>query len=388
MERQPFRLLDTTLRDGVQAPGIRQPTLAEKLRIIDFDAALGISAIDLCLPGVGGPYFTEGVECARYVRERYPAIEVVVLARTIASDVEAAIEFASRSGVTLSVILFRGSSPLRLAAEGWTQNDILGDIDRCTRALVAHGQRVVCATEDTTRTMPGFLKRIVETGVNAGASEVCIADTVGYADPVTIRVQTRWLQRVLRGMGRLPIHYHGHNDTGLAVANSLAAIGAGAETIHVTWLGIGERAGNTALEPLLAALAAQGVHSNDPGCLMAGAQFVSQAFARPIAVDHPLVGQHVFTTSTGIHAAGIHKAEEQGDMDLAGLVYSAVAPAMVGRDHTINIGPLSGKHNVERVFKQLGMAPTEHQVTALLDAARDRNRDLTVEEVQQFMPWQ
>ncbi|HLZ68892.1 MAG TPA: hypothetical protein VKV26_03180 [Dehalococcoidia bacterium] len=153
-------MLDTTLRDGVQAPHIRQPTLAEKLRIIDFDAVLGIAAIDLCLPGVGGQYFAEGVECARYVRARYPAIDVVVLARTLASDIDATLDFASQIGGPLSAILFRGSSDLRLAAEDWSEDQIVADMRRCAARLTAHGQRVICATEDTTRSRPQLLTRL------------------------------------------------------------------------------------------------------------------------------------------------------------------------------------------------------------------------------------
>ena len=183
LRKAPFKLLDTTLRDGVQMPKIRQPSLAQKLQIIDYDAKVGFDAIDICMPGVRGRYYKEGVDCAKYIHKNHSNMEIVVLTRTITDDVEATIDFAHEAQAPISVILFRGSSDLRLLAEDWNQEQIIQDMYRFSKQLVSQGLKVISATEDTTRTRPEFLKRIFEAGIEGGATELCVADTVGYADP-------------------------------------------------------------------------------------------------------------------------------------------------------------------------------------------------------------
>lgn len=379
-EGKQFCLVDTTLRDGIQAPGIEQPSLEQKLAIIDFDARIGIEVVDVCLPGIGGSCYKEGVECARYIAKNHPHMEIVVLARTTQSDVDATLRFSEEAGVPLSVVLFRGSSDLRLLAEGWDEQQIIDDMYDYTRLLVSGGQKVVCSTEDTTRTRPDFLEKIFLAGKDGGAKEFCIADTVGYTDPFSVENQSRWVREKL-GSACLGLHFHGHNDIGMAVANSLAALKGGADKIHVTWRGVGERAGNTPLEAFLGVLYTFGIEKYDLSMLVGGSQMVSEIFNRPIPVDSPLIGDAVYTTSTGIHAAGIHKAEQRGQKYLADIVYSAVPPSILGRKHTINIGPLSGRHNVERVLEKLEIPVTEKLVKALLKAAKLLNRDLSSKEI-------
>lgn len=381
LKDKSFRLLDTTLRDGIQASGIRQPTLAEKKKIIDFDAKVGIEEIDICIPGVGGRYYQQGVACARYINKNYPHIEIVVLARTIENDVKATIRFAKEANAPITVILFRGSSDLRLIAEDWSENQIVEDMYRFTKILSENRLKVICASEDTTRTRPGFLRRIFFAGKKAGAKGFCIADTVGFADPYSVEAQTRWIKEQIVKKENLEIQFHGHDDTGQSITNSLASLKGGANVIHITWLGIGERAGNTALESLLSAFDTYNIQKYNLLHVREGAKFVSRVFNRPIAVDHSLIGKHVFTTSSGIHAAGIHKAEQKGLIDIAGIVYSAVSPSKVGREHKINIGPLSGLHNVRRVLEKLEISYTSYTSKVLLITAKRLNRELKKREI-------
>lgn len=377
-----FRILDTTLRDGLQTPGIKQPSLADKLRIIDYDAQMGIEAIDVCLPSdPKTPFFQEGVRCARYINQTYPQIETVVLARTIQSDVSATLAFGEEAGVKPAVILFRGSSDLRLLAEGWDEERIIEEMRRFAEQLTKEGHKVICATEDTTRSRPDFLKRVFVAGIEGGASELCIADTVGYADPAGIENQVKWLRQEITKGTDLRIQFHGHGDTGNAVANSIRAIAAGVETIHTTWLGIGERAGNTPIEGILSDLERRGIDKYDLSSVVEGARFVANSLEVPIPRNHPLVGDEVYSVESGIHVAGINKAHQSGLDGLAGVVYSAVDPARVGRDHKVRIGPLGGEHSVAWVLREMEIEFTPKRAIALLSAARAKNSALSREEI-------
>lgn len=354
LRKSPFKLLDTTLRDGVQMPKIRQPSLIQKLQIIDYDAKVGFDAVDICMPGVRGRYYKEGVECAKYIHQNYLNMEIVVLTRTINSDVEATIDFARDSEAPISVILFRGSSDLRLLAEDWNEGQIIEDMYAFSKRLVSQGLKVICATEDTTRTRTEFLKSIFGAGIEGGATELCVADTVGYADPSGVEKQIKWVRNNIRKARDMYIHYHGHNDTGNSVANTIAAIKAGNKIIgHGTWLGAGERCGNTPHEALLSDLNRRGIDRYDISHVVQAANATSQAFNIPIPKNHPLVGEIVFTTMSGIHAAGNYKAEQRHIPDNHGGVYSAVSPHSVGRENSYIIGTLSGKYSVMAVIEDL-----------------------------------
>lgn len=381
LKSSSFRLLDTTLRDGLQTPGIIQPSLEDKLRVIDYDAQLGIEAIDVCLPADPSTrYFQEGVKCANYINTKYPQTEIFVLARTIQSDVNATMQFAQDAGCKVSVILFRGSSDLRLLAEDWHEDSIINDMGKFTKQLVGKGLNVTCATEDSTRTRPDFLKQIFEAGRAEGANEFCIADTVGYADPWGIKNEVSWLKQDVLDDNNLQIQYHGHNDTGNAVSNSIAAIAAGAKTIHVTHIGMGERAGNASTEGVLANLTRRGINKYDLHKVVEGSNFVAEAFGVKIPNNHPLIGADVFSTESGIHAAGIDNARKKG-LNVSGIIYSAVSPEVVGRETIVNIGPLGGIHSVKWVLDRMGVPSSAELTSALLMQARIQNRALTPSEI-------
>ena len=382
LRNSQFNILDTTLRDGVQPSGIKQPTLDEKLTIIDFDAQVGIEAIDICLPGEKKtPHFQEGIECARYIAERYPQIEIVVLTPTREDYVEATLDFADKAGVKLSSILFRGSSDLRLYAEDWELDQIVADMYKFSKQLTDYGHKVISATEDTTRSKPDVLKEIFLAGKAGGATEFCIADTVGKVDPVALTNQINWLKGIL-GNNELQIQFHGHDDIEHAVSNSMTAIKAGVSKVHATWLGVGERAGNTSLEGLLSSLEVRGANRYDLKPIVEVAILVSRSFGRPISPNHPLVGENVFKTTSGIHGAAIHKARERGlPKEVEELVYNAVGPAKVGREHEFGIGPLSGHHIVRLVLDKMSLEFTSEVSEALLYSARALGRELTDSEI-------
>lgn len=380
LKDKPFTLLDTTLRDGVQAPRLKQPTLEEKLAIIDFDGKIGIEAVDICMPGTGGRWYQEGIECAKYMKDTYPDMQPTVLTRTTKRDVESTIRFAKEADVNLSAILFRGSSDLRLLAEGWNEEQVVEDMYNYSKQLTENGISVVAATEDTTRTRPDFLRQVFLAGRDGGAREFCIADTVGYADAYSTEAIASWVKKEIVGDRDLKIQFHGHEDTGQSSSNSLAALKGGADTVHVTWLGIGERAGNTDLGEILAQLNVHNINKYDLTSFMNGSEFVSQVTGRPIPVDKVLVGKHVYTTSVGIHAAGIDKARQLGRNDIAERVYNAVPASAVGRDIKVNIGPMSGEHNL--TFNNI-KDPVRGELLLLI--AKRHNRELEDQEISDYM---
>jgi len=348
-----FRLLDTTLRDGVQTPGIRQPSLEEKLRIIDFDAQVGIEAIDICLPADRKTrYFQEGVECARYINEKYPGIDIVVLTPTSDSYVESTLEFAKMAGIRLSPILFRGSSDLRLLAEDWREEEVIGDMFRFSKQLTDEGHSVIAATEDTTRSRPEFLREIFRAGKAGGAKEFCIADTVGYADPVGVSNLVTWVrEEVVEGDG-LQIQFHGHDDTRNAVLSDLYR---------------------------------RGISRYDLSHILKGSNHVARAYEVTIPRNLPLVGDIVFKSESGIHVAAMHKAKVKNLDGIGGIVYSAVDPRSVGRAHEVFIGPQGGAHSVQWVLEELGIEYSDKLRDELLTHARAANRTLTKEEITGFI---
>lgn len=381
------KIFDTTLRDGGQTPYQKQPSLEYKRAIVDANARMGIEFTDICLPVTGGHVFMEGVEVARYINEQYPQMMPAVLTRLTDIDVAATIRFFQDARVNEMrgmSILFQGSSDYRLYVQDWEVDRIADNMYKFSQILSQNGITVVCATEDTTRSRPEVLEKIFLAGKAGGAQGFCIADTAGKATPEEVGILTAWTKKLIND-DNLFIQFHGHEDDGNGPANSLAALKNGARDIHVTRLGIGERAGNTALETLLNNYMTKGVFKYDTSTIVDDSQMVARAFAINIPHDLPLVGRNVYTTETGIHADAIVKAQRKGRDDIAGVVYSATHPRLVGRELTILIGPTSGKSNVESVLERMGV-PYRDTLSALLEeAAKAKNQALDDDEIRDYI---
>ena len=187
-------------------------------------------------------------------------------------------------------------------------------------------------TEDTTRASPGTLRQLYSTAIRAGASRVCVADTVGHAIPSGAAAVVRFIAEVVEECGGgIGIDWHGHRDRDLAIINSIAALEAGATRVHAAALGIGERVGNTPMDLLLVNLVVMGFIDRDLGPLMAYCETVSEACGVPIPDNYPVVGKDAFRTATGVHAAAVVKAWRKGDIELMDAVYSSIPASIVGR---------------------------------------------------------
>lgn len=252
MLREGLLLHDETLRDGLQSPSVSDPSLEAKGRFLDWLLELGIETANLGLPGAGGRAYQHTEELVCEVARRGLALKVTCAGRTHRDDVLAIARIAQKAGIEVEAGLFLGCSPLRQLCEQWDLERILERTDQVVRLAVSEGLSVMFVTEDTSRTPPHILEPLYHTAVQAGAAAICITDTVGHATPHGAFQLVRFVRDFVHKHNyRVRLDWHGHNDRGLAVANCLAAIEAGADRVHATALGVGERVGNASMERLL-----------------------------------------------------------------------------------------------------------------------------------------
>ena len=373
---------DETLRDGLQSPSIRNPTIDEKIDILRRMNGLGIDTADIGLPGAGPRVAADVERLARAIAEERLAIHANCAARTVIADITPIVEISQRTGVAIEACTFIGSSPIRQFAEGWTMDVLLRHTEEAIGFAVGEGLPVMYVTEDTTRADPESIRRLYTAAIRAGASRVCIADTVGYATPGGARAVVTFVKSMLDEMGvSIGIDWHGHRDRGLGLSCALAALEAGATRLHGAALGIGERCGNTPMDLLLVNLAMLGYIDRDLTTLGAYCEAVSRACDVPIPANYPVVGSDAFRTATGVHAAAVVKAFRKGDRALMDAVYSAVPASLVGREQEIEVGPMSGKSNVIFWLESRGLPADEATVDRIFAAAKASNRTLTHDRI-------
>lgn len=375
---------DETLRDGLQSASVIDPPVEAKIRLIHIMDELGIDSADIGLPGAGPRAVADIVRLCEEMRDAKLSIAPNCAARTMLADVEPAARIAQRTGVALEVCAFIGSSPIRLFAEGWTIERMLRTAEESVSFCVREGLPVTFVTEDTTRADPETLKTLYGNAIRWGARRICLSDTVGHATPSGARALVRFVKReIVDPSGEeVRIDWHGHRDRGLGLANALAAIEAGANRVHATALGIGERVGNVEMDLLLVNLALAGVHGADLTRLGDYCQLVSSECGVPLPANYPVVGADAFRTATGVHAAAIAKAEAKGAGWLADRVYSSIPASMVGREQEIEVGPMSGISNVRYWLDKRGYdAGNTALCKRIFTRAKNADRTLTEDEV-------
>ncbi|HLL51909.1 MAG TPA: LeuA family protein [Myxococcaceae bacterium] len=377
-----FELFDETLRDGLQSPSVFDPSLDDKLEILELMAANGITSADIGLPGAGKRAFDDVVAMCRHIQAKKLPIDPGCAARTVLADIKPVAEAAQRTGQKLVVYAFIGSSPIRQWAEDWDVDFLLHTSAEAIDFAVKEGLEVAYVTEDTTRSSPPNLDRLFRNAVDHGAKRLVLCDTVGHATPQGTRALVEWTRGMVAGMGvPVKVEWHGHNDRGLALVNALAAIEAGAERIHGCGLGIGERVGNTSMDQLLLNLKLMGWFDHDLSRLVPYVSKVSQACRIPIPLNYPLSGSDAFRTATGVHAAAIIKAKRRGDDWLADRVYSGVPAGEFGKEQEIEIGHMSGMSNVRYWLELRGIPVSEPLCKDILARAKSCAWTLRNEEI-------
>jgi 2-isopropylmalate synthase len=380
--RPAVMLDDETLRDGLQSPSVRSPTIEEKLGILHLIDRLGIETANIGLPGAGPQVAADVERLAREIAGQRLHVQANCAARTVIADIRPIAEIAQRVGMPIECCTFIGSSPVRQYAEGWGLDQLLRLTEEAIGFAVREGLPVMYVTEDTTRAHPDTLRQLYSTAIRAGAARVCVADTVGHAVPSGAAAVVRFIASVVEECGGgVGIDWHGHRDRDLAMANSLAAIESGATRIHGAAIGIGERVGNTPMEALLVNLVLMGYFDRDLGALVEYCGAVSAATGVPIPANYPIVGRDAFRTATGVHAAAVIKAFRKGDLELVDAVYSGIPARMVGRRQEIEIGPMSGKSNVIFWLEARGLSAAPEVVDRILTTAKAAAAVLTEEEI-------
>ncbi|HSQ65286.1 MAG TPA: LeuA family protein [Polyangiaceae bacterium] len=374
---------DETLRDGLQNPSVRDPSIEDKLRILHLMEDLGIQEADIGLPGSSKRAFEDVLRMCREVVDCKMKIRIACAGRTVVSDITPMVEVSQRAGIPIEVYAFIGSSPIRQFAEDWDASSIAKKSAEAIDVAIKANLQVAYVTEDTTRSRPEVLSTLFKTAIDHGATRLCLSDTVGHATPDGVRNLIRFTQSIIAGTGvkNIGIDWHGHNDRGLALENALWALEFGADRVHGTALGIGERVGNAQMELILLNMKLLGLLDQDLTKLMEYCEAVANAVGWNVALNYPLVGRDAFRTATGVHAAAIIKAMQKGDAWLADRIYSGVPAGMFGRKQEILIGFMSGASNVNYYLRERGIEPTETLTKDILAAAKALDHIMTEEEV-------
>jgi 2-isopropylmalate synthase len=387
----PVLLNDETLRDGLQSPSVRDPSIAEKIEILHLMESLGINALDLGLPGAG-PRAVEAVTAlAREIVANKMKIRANCAARTHENDIRPIAEIVQKTGLPIEAATFIGSSPIRRFTENWTDDFLLQTTEKAVKYAVSLGLDSMYVTEDTSRCDPETVKRLYSTAINCGARAIVICDTAGHATPMGAFALVKFvIDEVVTPSGeKIRVDWHGHSDRGLAIANSLAALAAGAHCVHACAVGIGERVGNTQMDQMLVNLKLMGIppwDQQDLTKLKQYCQAVSRATGVPIPANYPVVGDDAFRTATGVHAAAVIKAFKKNDIELANTVYSGVPSHLFGLEQVIDVGPMSGKSNVLFWLERHAIPASDDVVDRIYARAKSSDHTLTKAEILECVP--
>lgn len=374
---------DETLRDGLQNPSVRDPSIGEKIQILHLMEDLGIDTVNIGLPGAGPRAYADVEALAREIVQARMRIRPNCAARTHKNDIQPIAEISQKSGIAIEAATFLGSSPIRRLVEDWTVEHLQRTTEEAVKFAVSEGLPVMYVTEDTTRADPQTVKTLYSTAIQCGARAIVLCDTVGHAEPRGAYNLVRFaIDEIVRPSGeKIRVDWHGHNDRGLSVANSLAAFAAGADQVHGAANSLGERVGNTPMELMLVNLRLMGLIDRDLSKLKEYSEVVARATHTTVPPNYPVVGRDAFRTATGVHAAAIIKAFRKGDASLANSVYSGVPSNLFGLEQVIEIGPMSGRSNVTYWLEKHGIAASDDLVARIFDAAKKAERVMSDEEI-------
>ncbi|MCC6016895.1 MAG: 2-isopropylmalate synthase [Desulfurococcaceae archaeon] len=348
-----MRLLDTTLRDGEQMPGV-DLSVDQKLEIALLLDELGVDSIE-----AGFPITSRGeFEAVKLIAKNVGNSEVVALARTRKEDIDKALD-----ADVDAIHTFIATSDIHMKYKlKMTREQVVEKAIEAVEYAKSHGVVVEFSAEDATRSDWGFLVKVFQGVVDAGADRLDIADTVGVMRPSYMVKLVEFVRNNVKGNYILSVHCH--NDFGMAVANSVSAVEAGADQVHVTVLGVGERAGNAALEEVASAL--KFLLGYEVGIkfekIRRVADVVAKHFNIAIPPNKAIIGANAFAHESGIHVHGILSHP---------LTYEPIDPSIVGAQRIIVLGKHSGRHAVEYVLKQLGIEPRNDIVEEVLKIVKD-----------------
>lgn len=346
-----IRIFDTTLRDGEQTPGVSL-SIEEKIEIARQLDLLGVDVIE-----AGSPMSSDGEkEAVKQIAKAGLKAEICALARTTREDIDAAIACDVNS-----IHTFISASDVQIKyALGLTRDKVLELAVDAVSYIKDHGFTCEFSPMDATRADLAFLKELCRATQEAGADRINIPDTVGVMTPTLMRQLINEIKKVVK----VPISVHCHNDFGMAVANSLAGVEAGATQIHVTVNGIGERAGNAALEEVVMALKALYKYETriNTKLLYSTSRLVSRITGIPIPPNKAIVGENAFSHKSGIHTRGV---------TVEPLTFEPITPEMVGRRRRLEAGKLAGKQGIKSQLEEMGIKPGDEQLNLIVKRVKE-----------------
>jgi 2-isopropylmalate synthase len=345
-------IFDTTLRDGEQAPG-NEMSVKTKVELFNAIQKTGVQYVETGIPAASQVDFDATLEIARAER----SVAVCAFARATVADIDIAVEALDGQSRTQVQILSTGSEIHAEHKRGMSLDALIEEIRRATtHARTCGVTDISIGYEDASRGSAGFLRPMIEAGVDAGATTVVLPDTVGAATP---REAASLVSAARSWVGpSVSISVHFHNDLGLAVANSLAAVGAGADVVQTTFCGLGERAGNTALEELAAVLRYKGTEYGgradiDLLRVREACEAVLESLNLTAWKHKPIIGRYAFSTAAGIHASGLERHP---------ITYQFVEPELFGREAEVLISRASGRANLRAKLRENGLEYDEARV--------------------------
>lgn len=366
-----IKIFDTTLRDGEQSPGCSMH-LNEKLDIAEALEALGVDVIEAGFPASSEGEFKSVAKIASVLKRS----AVAALCRCKTEDIDRAYE-AIKHAVRPRLHLFIATSDIHLKAKLHMDEDqVLSLIDESTRYATTICKDVEFSFEDATRTRPDFLVKAAEAAIKAGAKTINIPDTVGYIVPSEMSKLITYLKQNVEGIDDVDISVHCHNDLGMAVANSLAAVEAGASQIECTVNGIGERAGNAAMEEIVMALRTRFGHFGlitdiDTTLIYRTSKLISSVIGIKLPPNKAIVGSNAF-----LHEAGIHQHGVLADKS----TYEIMSPKDIGvPENGLLLGKHSGKHAFRELVTEMGYSLSDEQINLYFPKYKelaDRKKDV------------
>lgn len=361
---------DTTLRDGEQAPGASLD-IKQKLEIAIQLEKLGVDSIEAGFPISSN----EDFEAVKLIAGEIKKPVISALSRCHKEDIKTAYD-ALKKARHCGISLFMGTSPiLREYSLGKSKEEIIKIVKDAVKYAKEFTDNVAFGAEDATRTEPEFLYKVYDEAIDSGARAIGFPDTVGWLVPNQVKEMIEGIKKNVHNLNRALLAIHFHNDLGLAVANSLAAVECGVHIVQCTINGLGERAGNASLEELVMAIKTRKDYYNvnvniDTKELFKTSQLVSELTGIPISPNKPIVGKNVFATEAGIHQAALLKKES---------TYEIIKPEEVGqKGTTLVLGRHSGKHAIFYKLKALGYEIEEKKDEGKLNEVYKKFKELAV----------
>lgn len=368
--------VEDDVREALQNVRVHRPDIEQRKRMLELSDEVGVQVTFLGFPVTSDSEREQCAELVAHIGDRKLRQTPALMARAVPTDLGPLLDIQQRTSVRIVADLYLSTSPIRARVEHWSVPDMLGRLADVARLAAAEDLDFRIAFEDSTRTPPDVLADCVKAALDVGARCIVLNDTAGDCLPAGAAAHTRFVAELIERSGaEAELAWHGHNDKGLALANSLAAIEAGADLISGTFTGLGERTGNLALEQLLVVLADAGNTQYDVSRLVEMCASVSAATRVPIPSHLPVVGADAFSTSTGTHATAVLKARALG-ADFEDVVYSAVSAVRLGRTQELLLGPNSSRPAVSAVLAELSLPGTDDDIDALLRYCKTHNSTL------------